>query len=358
MLEHDGVLRHYVYPNSSTAWSVSDSLPSNICLDIAESHTGGGACDFNSICSMGADGRPSCACPGGYSSRGEVLSGCVPDFAQHRCDQQSQDAQNFRFNVINNVDWPVVDYVNFMNVNEEWCRQSCLDDCYCVVAIYYSDNCYKKALPFTNGRYVPTFDGKAFIKVRTNTNNPNISSSETRSSSSSSTTLVITLSVLLGCSVLLYLLSSVFFVFFLNRRTSMMALASRVPPDGVSTIRRFSFDELEEATPEFKEELGRGACSTVYKGSLKNERDIAVKKLNWIAKQSDIEFIAEVSSISRTNHKNLVKLLGYCDEGQHRILVYEFMTNKSLANFLFQNSSRPSWHTRGEIAVAVAGGLC
>ncbi|XP_057779498.1 G-type lectin S-receptor-like serine/threonine-protein kinase LECRK1 [Salvia miltiorrhiza] len=112
-LEYDGVLRRYVYPKSANssmafAWTARGFVPSNICHDVREAHTGGGACGFNSICKMEADGRPSCGCPPGYSSRGG-LAGCAPNFAPHRCDQQSEDAQDFIFEDIYNIDWPEVD---------------------------------------------------------------------------------------------------------------------------------------------------------------------------------------------------------------------------------------------------------
>ncbi|CAN1750417.1 G-type lectin S-receptor-like serine/threonine-protein kinase LECRK1 [Linum perenne] len=71
----------------------------------------------------------------------------------------------------------------------------------------------------------------------------------------------------------------------------------------------------------------------------------------------DKEFRTEVKVIGGTNHKNLVKLVGFCNKEQYRILVYEFMSNRSLANLLFGDHSRPSWYTRMEIAYAVARGL-
>lgn len=148
------------------------------------------------------------------------------------------------------------------------------------------------------------------------------------------------------------------FVFYLKGRKSRMLQPSTAFA-GVVNIRSFTFKELQEATNGFKEELGSGSCSTVYKGTLKNENGhlIAVKKLNKIAKEVEQEFKAEVNSISRTNHKNLVRLLGYCDEGQNRLLVYEYMRNGSIASFLF-NESRPNWYRRVQIAFATARGLC
>ncbi|XP_042044583.1 G-type lectin S-receptor-like serine/threonine-protein kinase LECRK4, partial [Salvia splendens] len=368
VLEHDGVLRHYVYPksaNSSSAWSVRDFEPSNICSAVVERHTGGGPCGFNSYCSIKAEGRPSCNCPLNYYPRGGGLSGCTPDFMQQRCDhQQAQDAQSFGLIEMYNIDWPGVDYTKLRNVDKDTCRQSCLSDCFCAIAIYYDGDCYKKSLPFSNGRLDSGFAGKALIKVRMNNtlaSNPYTTTSGGESSKSSgSTTLTITLSVLLGCAGLLFLLSSFFFVFYLKRRkTTIVEQRSHVQPAVVSTISSFSFKEVEEATNGFDEELGRGACSIVYRGTLKDDgKVVAVKKLHKIFEQADDEFKAEVSSISRTNHKNLVQLVGYCDEGQNRILVYEFITNGSLATFLFQKLPRPNWHTRVQIAFAIARGIC
>ena len=69
-----------------------------------------------------------------------------------------------------------------------------------------------------------------------------------------------------------------------------------------------------------------------------------------------VEFETEISAIGRTNHKNLVQLLGFCNEGEHRLLVYEFMSNGSLASFLFGNL-RPDWCTKTQIILGTARGL-
>nr|POE49981.1 g-type lectin s-receptor-like serine/threonine-protein kinase rlk1 [Quercus suber] len=108
----------------------------------------------------------------------------------------------------------------------------------------------------------------------------------------------------------------------------------------------------------FKETLGKGAFGTVYKGVLPSDskRFVAVKKLGKVVEEGEKEFKTEVSVIGQTHHKNLVRLLGYCDEGQHRLLVYEYMSNGSLASFLF-GISRPHWNQRVQIAFGIARGL-
>ena len=75
-----------------------------------------------------------------------------------------------------------------------------------------------------------------------------------------------------------------------------------------------------------------------------------------MVKEGEQEFMAEVMSIGHTNHKNLVQLIGFCNEGQHRLLVYECMSNGSLASFLF-GLSKLKWHQRMEIALGTARGL-
>ena len=69
------------------------------------------------------------------------------------------------------------------------------------------------------------------------------------------------------------------------------------------------------------------------------------------------EFLTEVQVIGLTHHRNLVQLLGYCNEQSHRLLVYELMKNGTLSNFLFGEGKRPSWEIRAEIAFGIARGL-
>ncbi|BBH04352.1 receptor-like protein kinase 1 [Prunus dulcis] len=83
---------------------------------------------------------------------------------------------------------------------------------------------------------------------------------------------------------------------------------------------------------------------------------VAVKKLRCVKQDGDEEFQAEVNVIGKTHHKNLVRLLGYCDEGQQRLLVYELLSNGTLASFLFADV-KPSWGQRIKIAFGIAKGL-
>ena len=82
-------------------------------------------------------------------------------------------------------------------------------------------------------------------------------------------------------------------------------------------LQSYTYEELTKATNGFREELGEGAFAKVYKGVLEYEdrKLVAIKRMNDLMKDCDMEFKAEVSAIGNTNHRNLVQLLGYCNEG-------------------------------------------
>ena len=82
-----------------------------------------------------------------------------------------------------------------------------------------------------------------------------------------------------------------------------------------------------------------------------------MKKLGKVLEEGEIEFRNEMKAIGRTNHRNLVRLLGYCHEGAHRVLVYEYMSNGSLADILFKPESQPCWVERLSIACGIARGI-
>ncbi|KAJ8770836.1 hypothetical protein K2173_021751 [Erythroxylum novogranatense] len=364
-VDYDGPFRHYVYPRSASssserwpmAWTTLMFMPSNICLRI-ESQTGSGACGFNSYCTLGNDSKPICQCPPGYVfiDSHDVSKGCKQNFVSQNCDGASQDAEQFEFAEMSNTDWPQSDYEYFQSQNEDWCRQACLSDCFCDVAIFRDGNCWKKKLPLSNGRTDDSVGGKALIKVQ----KPN-SKIDTGSGSKKKDqpTLIITGSVLLGSSILLNALLLIVIFIFLSRakhQKPKIVHTSQIVPD--SSPRSFSYNELEAATSGFKEKLGSGAFGTGYRGVLQNDTKeiVAVKKLEKKVNEGEQEFKTEVNAIGRTNHKNLVKLLGFCNEEQHRLLVYEYMSNGSLADFLL-GVSRPNWYKRMQIVYGIARGL-
>ncbi|KAK8664511.1 hypothetical protein V6N13_084297 [Hibiscus sabdariffa] len=99
----------------------------------------------------------------------------------------------------------------------------------------------------------------------------------------------------------------------------------------------FSYSELKTATEDFNEKnkLGEGGFGAVYKGTFSDGRVVAVKQLSIASNHGKSQFIAEVSTISAVQHRNLVKLHGYCIKGKRHLLVYEYLVNKSLDQALF-----------------------
>ncbi|KAJ6831635.1 putative serine/threonine-protein kinase PBL8 [Iris pallida] len=134
-----------------------------------------------------------------------------------------------------------------------------------------------------------------------------------------------------------------------------------------TNVIAFTLFELETITKSFRSDyvLGEGGFGTVYKGYIdENVRvglkslPVAVKVLNKDGLQGHREWLTEVNFLGQLRHPNLVKLIGYCCEDDHRLLVYEFMFRGSLENHLFRKTAAPlSWTTRMMIALGAAKGL-
>ncbi|WKA12314.1 hypothetical protein VitviT2T_029711 [Vitis vinifera] len=99
----------------------------------------------------------------------------------------------------------------------------------------------------------------------------------------------------------------------------------------------FDLDRLLKATNNFSSDnkLGEGGFGPVYKGILQEGQEIAVKMMSKTSRQGLKEFKNEVESITKLQHRNLVKLLGCCIHGRERLLIYEYMPNKSLDLYIF-----------------------
>nr|ABL85057.1 protein kinase [Brachypodium sylvaticum] len=129
----------------------------------------------------------------------------------------------------------------------------------------------------------------------------------------------------------------------------------------VDTLRIFTQDDLKKATNNFDKsrELGTGGHGTVYKGILKDSRVVAVKRSKIINLAQADEFVQEIIILSQTNHRNVVRLLGCCLEVEVPILVYEFIPNGTLFEFIHRNcrSPPPSLDTRLRVAQESAEAL-
>ncbi|XP_023740536.1 cold-responsive protein kinase 1 isoform X2 [Lactuca sativa] len=129
----------------------------------------------------------------------------------------------------------------------------------------------------------------------------------------------------------------------------------------LQTISYFSFRTLKEASKNFDEcnLLGEGGFGPVYLGKLQDGRLVAIKKLSLEkSQQGEEEFLAEVRMITSIQHKNLLRLLGCCSEGPQRVLVYEYMKNRSLDLIIYGKSNQYlNWNMRFQIILGIARGL-
>lgn len=123
---------------------------------------------------------------------------------------------------------------------------------------------------------------------------------------------------------------------------------------------RFSYEELSVATDSFSNDqvLGSGGFGKVYKGTLQNNTEVAVKCVNHDSKQGLREFMAEISSMGRLKQKNLVQMRGWCRKGNELMLVYDYMPNGSLNRWIFDQPKKIlSWEHRRRVLADVAEGL-
>ncbi|CAN1263459.1 G-type lectin S-receptor-like serine/threonine-protein kinase LECRK2 [Linum perenne] len=370
-LDYDGVLRYYVYPKSNTSrsglgwtkgWNILQFQPENVC-GVVQGTIGSGVCGFYSVCNLELEGRPRCECPASYSLMDptDPYGNCRANYTQGCEDDEGSGGvpidELYGFEEIRNTDWPTSDYALLQPFTEEECRQSCLNDCMCAAAIFRSgDMCWKKKLPLSNGRLDTGLNGKALLKVR---NGGFPVNREVIVDKKDKEKMIVVGSVLLGFSTFINAVLVVavcfgfHFIYRKKRRSPIGAGDSVVEPN----LMCFTYTDLDEATNGFKEELGRGAFGVVYKGTLQNGVLVAVKKLNSFGQDSGKEFKNEVSVIGQTHHKNLVRLIGYCEEGKDRqLLVYEFLSNGTLADYLFREV-KPSWGKRIQIALGISRGI-
>ncbi|XP_004307510.1 PREDICTED: protein kinase APK1A, chloroplastic-like [Fragaria vesca subsp. vesca] len=161
-----------------------------------------------------------------------------------------------------------------------------------------------------------------------------------------------------------------------NSKVSSVSVPSTPRTEGEilmsSNLKNFFFNELKTATRNFRPDsmVGEGGFGCVFKGWVDENAltaakpgtgmVIAVKRLNQEGLQGHKEWLAEINYLGQLRHPNLVKLIGYCLEDDHRLLVYEFMPRGSLDNHLFRRASyfQPlSWSLRMKIALGAAKGL-
>ncbi|KAK9939127.1 hypothetical protein M0R45_015835 [Rubus argutus] len=161
--------------------------------------------------------------------------------------------------------------------------------------------------------------------------------------------------------VLLVMGTLIYYLYSSNKREEENQLRVKRFLDEYRALKpsRYSYADIKRITDQFKEKLGQGAYGTVFKGRLSSELLVAVKMLNNSNEKGE-NFINEVGTMGQIHHVNVVRLIGYCADGFVRALVYEFLPNGPLQNFLSSADNEISflgWDKLQDIALGIAKGI-
>ncbi|XVE80248.1 hypothetical protein DITRI_Ditri14bG0124400 [Diplodiscus trichospermus] len=363
-----GQLRQYSWLNSSQQWVLFWAQPRDLC-DIFNS------CGPFGICSMLSK---DCRCLRGFSPLGRGENGWCMRETRLSCGIGVND-RFFRMDDVryplsspekSNSSYGLFSGPQVLNSDEKACKVACLNNCSCsAYAHNRSGHCLRWYGDILDLKQLSAEDPTGqtiFIKL---------AASEFDSGGGGKNFLwIIVIAV-----ALLVLLPASFFVFRWRKRLKNKETGELDPSQDIllfdtemsittsgserkdAALPLFSFASISAATGNFSFEnmLGRGGFGPVYKGKLLNGQEIAAKRLSKRSTQGLEELKNETMLIAKLQHRNLVRLLGCCLEQGEKILVYEFMPNKSLDVLLFDPNNRGllKWGIRIRIIEGIAQGL-
>ncbi|XP_042463299.1 receptor-like serine/threonine-protein kinase SD1-7 isoform X1 [Zingiber officinale] len=299
-------------------------------------------CGRNRVCTKGYLST-FCLCLEGFEDKGAV--GCARKEPLLCSSNQFSKEQNMKVPDTENA-------TSRGKISLDACKKLCLDDCSCV------------AYAVINGPYgCITWRGE-LLDLRSFTDGDRGDDLYIRLPGSSTSKnwkhllLAIIISTLLGS----FLLCSVGVLLKRRRNRALQfpnAEQGLISP--LDVLPSYGLHTIKVATNNFSEEnkLGEGGFGVVYKGELDDGQKIAVKKLSRYSSQGPNEFQNELSVIAKLQHRNLVRLLGSCIEGDERLMILEYMENKSLDTFIYDKakSSCLNWQRRFDIIIGIARGL-
>lgn len=326
-----------------------------------------GACGPNSVCTYSQNSVRECTCLHGYKmvNSHDWSYGCEPEF-------QPCTEDDCGFLKLPYTEFYGHDYAYFPNHTLGACKNYCLQNSTCrgFNLGWLPDKgffCFLKS-SLHNG-YQMGVNGLMFIKLPKSIVSssrqkiipqssfgcprpvltPIIRSYDTKNHDVKTLELMLVFGCIIG---FIEIISIVLFWYFSSKRSS---ITDQIYFPAPTEFRRFTYSELKRATRNFSEEIGKGGSSVVYKGRVTDDRIAAIKRLES-NHQGEAEFQAEISTIGRVNHMNLLETWGYCAEGKHRLVVYEYLEKGSLADNLGV-IGKLEWNTRLDIALGTAKGL-
>ncbi|KAJ9690230.1 hypothetical protein PVL29_012735 [Vitis rotundifolia] len=310
---------------------------------------------------------PICSCLKGYEpkhtqewNRGNWTGGCVRKtlLQCERTKNGSEEAEVDGFLKLTNMKVP--DFAEQSYALEDDCRQQCFRNCSCTAYSYHTGiGCMWWSGDLIDIQKLSSTGANLFIRV---------AHSELKQDRKRDARVIVTVPVIIGTIVIA--LCTYFFRRWIAKQRGNLLIGKfsdpSVPGDGVNQVKLeelplIDFNKLATATNNFHEanKLGQGGFGPVYRGKLAEGQDIAVKRLSRASTQGVEEFMNEVVVISKLQHRNLVRLIGCCIEGDEKMLIYEFMPNKSLDASLFDPLKRQflDWRTRFKIIEGIGRGL-
>jgi interleukin-1 receptor-associated kinase 1 len=338
-LDRDGGFRLYSSTAGSTAgWVVEGSLLPDPCEIFA-------TCGVFAICSANVTYPTyfsTCTCPTGFApiSVTDPYQGCTAEI-QFPDDQYCINDTSHKVELmeVGDIDYPFSDRLsNFLTINETECKQTCMEDCRCAGAVFHRSEqmCFLKGTPLFNGGYtVQEGNRTAYLKIL---KSPPAGSVNVRIRLVAGICAAAAAAVLFLCGLMCLIGYRRHVISKAVRSKSFM----RFDTLGLGP-RNFTYKQLSVATRNFSDSefLGRGGMGSVYRGVLRPESIVvAVKRIRDESKKGEQGFLAEATSISQIRHRNLVQLQGWCYEDRNLLLVYDFMSNGSLDQWLYNNTHK------------------
>ncbi|XP_047182792.1 G-type lectin S-receptor-like serine/threonine-protein kinase SD2-5 [Vigna umbellata] len=307
-------------------------------------------CDAYSICT----GNKRCSCP-------SIIPSCKPGFDSPCGGDSGKSIQLVKAD--DGLHYFALQFLQpFSKTDLAGCQTSCRGNCSCLAMFFQrsSGNCF---LLDSVGSFQKSDSDPGYVSYIKVSNEGGSGSGSGGGGSGNKHTVVVVIIVLVSFFVICGL------VFWGVRYQRRKQRVPESPSDGSEEANflenltgmpiRYSYKDLETATNNFSVKLGQGGFGSVYKGVLADGTQIAVKKLESIG-QGKKEFRAEVSIIGSIHHLHLVRLKGFCADGSHRMLAYEYMPNGSLDKWIFKKNKgefQLDWDTRFNIALGTAKGL-
>ncbi|KAL4625488.1 hypothetical protein ACB092_05G030000 [Castanea dentata] len=351
--EGNGVLTYW--DDGKEDWEVVHKNPEDEC-DVYGTCGAFGSCDLLS--------SPICSCLRGFEpkiikewNRGNWTSGCVRR-TPLQCERKNNSIEEGKADGFLKLEMiKVPDFAELaLDVNIEDCRKQCLENCSCVAYGYYTGiGCLSWSGNLIDLRHFSVGGSDIYIRLA------NLEFEEERNFR-----VIITITMTIG--VIAIASTAFFFWRWMAKKKRAMKSKSNESLlfDYLNDVKFqdlpiFNLEELATATNNFDmaNKLGQGGFGPVYRGKLHNGQEIAVKRLSRASEQGLEEFMNEVALISKLQHRDLVRLLGCCIEREEKLLIYEYMPNKSLDAIVFDpvHQKLLNWRKRFNIIEGICRGL-